>query len=80
MSNISQATDLVPDTTPAGSVQDIEVDRKALDASIAEFVDRNPEFYARTFYTIHDTTSGIPRVFNLAAALLGPLWAAARGV
>lgn len=80
MSTKAETTGLDQKAVSTGSVQDIEVDRKALDASIAEFVDRNPQFYARTFQTIHDTTSGIPRVFNIAAALLGPLWAAARGV
>ena len=39
-----------------------------------------PRYYARAFQSIHDTTGAIPRVFNLAAALFGPFWAAARGI
>ena len=62
------------------SVKDIEVDRHELDRSIADFVDRNPGYYARAFHAIHDTTAGIPRTFNRAAALFGPFWAAARGI
>ncbi len=63
-----------------GSVKDIEVDRAALDQSIAEFVVQNPDYYSRSFHKIHDTTSGIPLTFNWTAALLGPLWAGARGI
>ena len=64
----------------ASSVKDIEVDRHALDQSIATFVDRNPDYYVKAFHAIHETTTGIPRVFNRAAALFGPFWAAARGI
>ena len=73
----------VQDTSPlpkVSAVADIEVDHAELDASIAEFVERNPDYYAKAFHRIHDTTSGIPLTFNWAAALLGPIWAAARGV
>ncbi len=62
------------------SVKDIVVDRAALDTSIAEFAGPNAEAYAKSFHTIHDTRSGIPRVFNWAAAMFGPFWAAARGI
>ena len=62
------------------AVADIEVDHAELDASIAAFVERGPDYYARAFHRIHDTTSGIPLTFNWAAAVLGPIWAAARGV
>ncbi len=61
------------------AVRDIEVDRKALDASIAEFAGPNADYYARAFHRIHETTGPIPRTFNLAAFLAGPFWAAARG-
>ncbi len=69
-----------PVTSKASSVKDIEVDRHALDQSISVFVDRNPDYYVHAFHTIHETTTGIPRVFNWAAALFGPFWAAARGI
>ncbi len=69
-----------PDATRVSAVADIEVDHAELDASIARFVDRNPDYYARAFHRIHDTTRGIPLTFNWAAAILGPLWASARGV
>ncbi|MCR9122419.1 MAG: ABC transporter permease subunit [Phyllobacteriaceae bacterium] len=73
----------IQDPTPVrtvAAVADIEVDRAELDASIAQFVERNPDYYANAFHRIHDTTSGIPKTFNWAAAVFGPLWAAARGV
>ncbi|MEL6679173.1 MAG: ABC transporter permease subunit, partial [Pseudomonadota bacterium] len=69
-----------PGTAPTGAVRDIEVDRAALDTSIAEFAGPRADYYADAFHKIHDTTSGIPRVFNRAAFLAGPFWAAARGV
>ncbi len=69
-----------PKAATVAAVADIEVDRAELDASIATFVERNPDYYANAFHRIHDTTSGIPLTFNWAAALFGPLWAAARGV
>ena len=78
--NIQEGTKPADDAPTVSAVRDIEVDRAELNRSIAEFVDRNPDYYARAFHTIHDTTTGIPRVFNLAAAVFGPLWAAARGV
>lgn len=79
MSTQDQAIETA-DVPAAAAVKDIEVDRAALDQSIAEFVDKNPAYYSQAFHTIHDTTSGIPRVFNWAAAIFGPFWAAARGV
>ena len=63
-----------------GAVRDIEVDRAALDGSIGEFAGPRASYYSGAFHTIHDTTSGIPRTFNLAAFLAGPFWASARGV
>ncbi|WP_375594269.1 hypothetical protein ABWI00_19810 [Algihabitans albus] len=62
------------------AVADIQVDHAELDASIARFVGRNPAYYAKAFHRIHDTTRGVPLTFNWAAAVLGPIWAAARGV
>ena len=62
------------------AVADLEVDRASLDASIAQFVEKSPEYYQGVFHKIHDTTRGVPLTFNWAAALLGPVWAAARGV
>ncbi|MBV6658278.1 MAG: ABC transporter permease subunit [Devosiaceae bacterium] len=71
-----------PTTSGAATaaVADIEVNRDELDASIEQFVVKNPGYYQQAFHKIHDTTSGIPMTFNTAAALLGPLWSAARGV
>jgi len=62
------------------AASDIEVDREQLDASIAEFVDRNPHYYQQTFQKVHEATSSIPNTFNWAAAILGPLWAGLRGI
>jgi len=62
------------------AVRDIAVDRAALDASIATFAGPNAGHYQRAFHRIHDSTGALPRVFNPAAALAGPFWAAARGV
>jgi len=62
------------------AASDIEVDRKALDASIDAFAGRNGNYYAAAFHKIHESTGSLPTTFNLAAALLGPVWAAMRGV
>jgi glycine betaine/proline transport system permease protein len=62
------------------AASDIEVDREALDASITKFTERNSDYYIGVFHKIHEATSSIPNTFNMAAALLGPLWAAIRGV
>ncbi|MEM6741510.1 MAG: ABC transporter permease subunit [Pseudomonadota bacterium] len=64
----------------AAAVQDIEVDRAALDGSIKEFAGENGDYYADAFHKIHNSTGFIPRVFNMAAFLAGPFWAASRGV
>ncbi len=66
--------------TTVVAASDIEVDRDALDASIHEFSGKNGEYYAATFHKIHESTGWVPGTFNLAAALLGPIWAAMRGV
>jgi glycine betaine/proline transport system permease protein len=78
-------TDIPATEIPATEIQvtaasDIEVDREALDASIHQFAEKNGEYYAGVFHKIHEATSSIPNTFNVAAALLGPVWAAMRGV
>jgi len=67
-------------TSDASAIKDIQVDRDGLNLSIGKFVERNPDYYAKTFRTIQDTTSGVPKTFNLGAAVFGPLWSSARGV
>ncbi len=62
------------------AASDIEVDREALDASISEFAAKNGGYYAAAFHRIHESTGLVPLTFNAAAALLGPVWAAMRGV
>ncbi|MEM6616703.1 MAG: ABC transporter permease subunit [Pseudomonadota bacterium] len=62
------------------AVADIEVDRAALDQSIEKFVVTNSPYYQKVFHRIHDTRWGIPPVFNIAAFVFGPFWAAARGI
>ncbi|MDH3667504.1 MAG: ABC transporter permease subunit [Paracoccaceae bacterium] len=62
------------------AASDIEVDREALDASINEFAEKNGDYYSEAFHKIHESTSMLPQTFNVAAALLGPIWAAMRGV
>jgi len=62
------------------SASDIEVDRDVLDASIAEFVEKNPSYYARAFSRIHARTTVLPASFNLWAAVLGPFWSSARAM
>ncbi|QGX98260.1 ABC transporter permease subunit [Roseovarius faecimaris] len=62
------------------AASDIEVDREALDASIKNFAGPNGDYYVGTFHKIHDNTGLIPKTFNWAAALFGPLWAASRAV
>ncbi len=62
------------------AASDIEVDRAALDASIATFVEHNAGYYRKSFHRIHESTSSFPNTFNLWAAVAGPFWAAMRGV
>jgi glycine betaine/proline transport system permease protein len=61
------------------AASDIEVDREALDASIAVFAEKNGDYYAGAFRRIHESTGLVPMSFNVAAAALGPIWAAIRG-
>lgn len=62
------------------AASDIEVDRSVLDASITTFVEKNGDYYAQAFHKIHESTGILPLTFNMAAALLGPAWAAMRGI
>ena len=62
------------------AASDIEVDHASLDASIAEFASQNGDYYAKQFHRIHSSTGLLPNTFNWMAAILGPVWAAARGV
>lgn len=62
------------------AASDIEVDHEQLDASINEFAGPNGAYYAAAFHRIHASTGAIPKTFNVAAALLGPVWSAARGI
>ncbi len=55
------------------------IEPRALNASIDEFVEENPDYYNRAFASIQDAT-GLVFSWNTAAALLGPVWAAFRGV
>lgn len=47
--------------------------------SVRRFAGRNAQYYVRAFERIH-TSEGFVWTFNWAAALLGPLWAGARGL
>ncbi len=66
-------------TASVVAASDIEVDHASLDASIAEFAGKNGDYYAEQFHKIHGSTSLWPNTFNWVAALLGPIWSAARG-
>lgn len=67
-------------TTLVTAAADIEVDQVELDASIRDFAGQNGDYYAKVFRRIHEQTSLLPRSFNLWAGVMGPFWAAARGV
>jgi len=49
------------------------------DALIAEFVETNPDYYKNNFQKIGEH-SGFAWTFNLAAAVLGPVWFGMRGL
>lgn len=57
----------------------LELGPRSLDASIDEFVKANTSFYSRAFAKIQSATGPVFS-WNGAAALLGPVWAAFRGV
>ncbi|CDX36419.1 putative Glycine betaine/proline ABC transporter, permease protein [Mesorhizobium sp. SOD10] len=61
------------------AMRSIEDAQPAEDGLVREFVVRNPAYYAQVFARIR-RASGPVWPFNLAAALLGPVWAAARGL
>ncbi|GGF74725.1 ABC transporter permease [Mameliella alba] len=50
------------------------------EASVARFAEQNGSYYAGAFGRIYESTKWLPLTFNAAAAVLGPLWAATRGV
>ncbi|MEM6488180.1 MAG: ABC transporter permease subunit [Pseudomonadota bacterium] len=62
------------------AASDIEIDREALDGSIRSFAGKDGDYYIVAFNRIFEQSSIIPSTFNAAAALAGPMWAAARGV
>lgn len=64
----------------AKAASEIEVDRHALNASIVSFAGRNGSYYSKAFERIHESSAFVPLQFNAAAAFLGPIWAASRGV
>jgi len=64
----------------AANVAEIQADREALDASIAEFTGQNADYYKAAFQKIQESSGGISFTFNQAAALLGPIWSAGRGL
>lgn len=76
---MSDAT-LDKDPVPVSSAAEIEVDHEALAESISEFTEKNSEYYIGAIQRIHESTSGLPNTFNKMAALVGPPWAAARGL
>ncbi len=62
------------------SASDIKVDTEALEASISEFAEKNGAYYGKVFQSIHQSKRTFPITFNAAAAILGPLWGAMRGL
>lgn len=57
----------------------LELGPRSLDASIGEFTKENTPYYTAAFTKIQDATS-FAFTWNMAAAALGPIWAAFRGV
>ena len=57
----------------------LELGPRSLDASIGEFTQENTPYYTAAFTKIQDATS-FAFTWNTAAAALGPIWAAFRGV
>lgn len=56
----------------------LEAGPRALDSSVAEFVQTNENYYTEQFAKIQGTT-GFAFSWNTMAALFGPLWGALRG-
>ncbi|MEM9601231.1 MAG: ABC transporter permease subunit [Pseudomonadota bacterium] len=57
----------------------LEAGPRSLDASVDEFVQENVPYYTAAFAKIQGAT-GLVFSWNLHAALLGPIWAAFRGI
>ncbi len=57
----------------------LELGPKTLASSIGDFVKKNQEYYTREFAKIQGT-NGIAWSWNSTAAVMGPFWAAVRGV
>jgi len=57
----------------------LELGPRSLDASVSEFVKENVPYYTQAFSKIQSST-GLAISWNTSAALLGPIWAAFRGV
>lgn len=66
--------------TKVTAVSDIEIEHDALDASIRDFAGPNADRYVTAFNRIHNQTDWMPRTFHVWATVLGPLWAASRGL
>jgi glycine betaine/proline transport system permease protein len=62
-----------------GEVPSVAPRRTAEDSQVREFAVQNAEYYARVFALIRKKRA-YAWSFNYAAALFGPVWAAARGV
>ena len=63
-------------STSDGAPHDVPAD---LESSIHEFVGQNGDYYTREFVKIQ-SAKGLPISFNPMAALIGPIWSAARGI
>ncbi len=57
----------------------LELGPNSHDSSVEEFVVENSDYYSRAFKSIQDAT-GFVFSWNTAAAILGPIWGAFRGV
>ena len=57
----------------------LEAGPKSLGSTVDEFVGTNSEYYSAQFTKIQDSTGWVFS-WNTMAALLGPLWGAARGL
>lgn len=69
--------DSVLDTRSAGELADTRAETR--DVLLREFVETSPDYYARQFAKI-GATARFSWTFNLAAALLGPIWYGMRGL
>ena len=67
---------VAPSEAPTGGHGDVPAD---LESSIHEFAGQNGDYYTREFVKIQSANT-FPISFNPMAALLGPIWSAARGI